>query len=80
MISVDKEEKIRKLLSEGVKLKVITERLGVSRRLVVVISKLSEIRERKGPQGRQKIRRCPTCGGKVYVWPCILCNPQEGCY
>lgn len=25
-------------------------------------------------------KRCPTCGGLITVWPCVLCNLQEGCY
>jgi len=80
MIDIDTEKKIRKLLSEGVMFKDIAERLHVGRKLIGKINKLPEIRDRKGAQGKRIIRRCPTCGGKVFLWPCLLCNPQVGCY
>lgn len=22
----------------------------------------------------KRAKRCPTCGGKVYVWPCLVCT------
>ncbi len=35
-----------------------------------------------GKLGERKVetKRCPECGGLVVIWPCILCNPNEGCY
>lgn len=28
----------------------------------------------------KEAKRCPDCGGKVLLWPCLLCNPNVGCY
>jgi len=28
----------------------------------------------------EKARRCPDCGAMVLFWPCLLCNPNTGCY
>lgn len=89
MITIDKEKLIRKLLSEGETAVSIAERVNVSRKLVGKIRKLQWIRDRRGGKRRKKTgvpkklkepRRCGMCGGKVTIWPCLLCNPKGGCY
>lgn len=89
MITIDKEKKIRKLILENLPTRVIAERFEVSIFLVRQIGKLTKIRERKVTKKAKKKevlaelkepKRCPSCGGKVFLWPCLYCNPQAGCY
>lgn len=28
----------------------------------------------------KEAKRCPDCGAKVVLWPCLACNPNVGCY
>ena len=89
MISIEKEKLIRKLLRTGLTAVEITRRTGVNRKLIGQIKKLSEIRKRKTfrrhvekdiPYELKEAKRCEKCGGKVFVWPCLICNPKGGCY
>ena len=87
MISIEKEEQIRRLLSLGKTAISIAKIVGVERQLVGLIRKLSGIRNRKEtnlsgevPVELKESKRCESCGGKVTVWPCLLCNPKGGCY
>ena len=89
MITIDKEKKIRKLILENLSTRVIAERFEVSISLVRQIGKLTKIRERKKTKKKKEhealislneAKRCSSCGGKVFLWPCLYCNPQAGCY
>lgn len=87
MISVQREETIRHLLSDGLSIRGIADRMEVSRTTVQAIKRASgpRIRKRKTPQTKQKTpagrkrlresRKCEICGALLKTWPCVLCHP-----
>lgn len=89
MITIDTERSIRKSLQDGKTIAATARRFGVCFNTVKTIKKLPCIRERKAIEEKnkrgilvklQESKRCEICGGKVFLWPCLLCHPQAGCY
>lgn len=83
MIPLDKEKQIRNLLKKGISGREIAKIIGVSRGTIQRIKKLPRLRKHDPPvQGFRKLkqlkkaRRCNICGGKVKIWPCLLCHPE----
>lgn len=81
MISIAKEKQIRLLFRKGLSNREIARKTGIARGTVDILKKLPELRERKSkrphrePKKLKEPRKCPTCQGKVEIWPCLLCRP-----
>lgn len=83
MITIEKEETIRRLLKDGLTHRDIAARTLVSRTTVQTIRKMIGLRERKpkrkpppaNAKRLQEPRRCQTCGALLRIWPCVLCHP-----
>jgi len=99
MISMEKENKIRSLLKIGESIKSIVRKmkaskdtvrkirdsgglLNRSRRVIPAKRKITPYSERStgALHNLKEARRCPNCGAKVLLWPCLACNPNVGCY
>ena len=84
MIPIEKEMRIRSLLSLGISGRKIAIRVKVARQTVKLIKGFPELRPRKKLKKKQQFkklktpRKCPECGAKVYLWPCLSCNPEIG--
>jgi hypothetical protein len=76
---------VLRLYSRGMTLRTIARRTGVSLSTVVRLTRASGRRPREmvlpddPPPSYDPtlLRRCPGCGGRVYVWPCLLCLIRE---
>jgi hypothetical protein len=81
MIAHERLAEIRRLLGEpSISQVQIAQMTGVSRGTVRAIAKDPELADRRRDRALDRIsakrkspRRCPTCGGKVYL-PCRLCR------
>lgn len=81
MIAHGRLDEIRKLLGDKtLSQRDIAKMTGVSRGTVRAIAKDPDLADRRRdveadrlPAKRKIPRRCPTCGGKVYL-PCRLCR------
>ena len=81
MIAHAKLDEIRELLGDkSLSQRDIAKMTGVSRGTVRAIANNPELADRRRdvaadrvPAKRKVPRRCPTCGGKVYL-PCRLCR------
>jgi len=84
MIPIEKEMWIRSLLSLGISGRKIAIREKVARQTVKLIKESPKLRTRKKLKKKQRFkklkapRKCPKCGAKVYLWPCLSCNPEVG--
>jgi hypothetical protein len=76
---------VLRLYSRGLALRTIAKRAGISLSTVFRLTRASGRRPREmvfsddPPPGYDPalLRRCPGCGGRVYVWPCLLCLIRE---
>lgn len=81
LLSPSLRHAVRRLLNDGYTQYETAQRTGVSLSTVVRINQ-KQIKPYKtqvledSPPGYdpQKIRRCPGCGHKVYLWPCLSCR------
>ncbi len=81
MIAQHKVEQVRYLLSQGVSQRKIARIVGISRGTVVAIAHgkrrdAPEPDELDGWPAHGEPRRCPGCGGMVYL-PCRLCHVRS---
>lgn len=76
---------VLRLFARGHTLRTIARRAGVSLSTVIRLTRVSGRRPTQAlladdpPPGYDPalLRRCPGCGGRVYVWPCLLCLIRE---
>jgi hypothetical protein len=83
VIPFSKEKLIRGLLSQKIPDREIARQVGVSTTAVRAIKKAPALRGgRTIPKLRSLVRprRCNDCGGKVKIWPCLLCHPETADY
>jgi hypothetical protein len=80
---------IRRLLHQGVRHVEIARRFDLAVGTIARISSDRKLRRRKlellaeadlpeddppPDYESRRMRRCPTCGGMVYLWPCLTCQ------
>ena len=80
-ISPQQTERVRKLLAQGVIQKRIAVLAGVSITTVRrVAARLRAAPDHAQPDFdqwvRSRARRCPGCGARVYIWPCVYCQVE----
>lgn len=76
---------VLRLYARGHSLRTIAKRAGISVSTVVRLTRSAGRRPAQAllpddpPPGYDPalLRRCPGCGGRVYVWPCLLCLIRE---
>lgn len=74
---------VLRLLNDGFSQQEVKARTGLSLSTISRINQ-NQVKPRKiqplsdTPPGYdpRKIRRCPGCGSKVYLWPCLACQLQ----
>jgi uncharacterized protein YerC len=80
-ISLAQRHTILRLLTDGYHHQEVSRLTGVSLATIARINK-KQVKPRKmqlpddAPPGYdvRRIRRCPGCGNKVYLWPCLECR------
>ena len=66
-----------RLLARGDSLETVAENCHLRPEIVRKIAR-GEIRPRQAMIPRRRIppRRCPRCGGQIFLWPCCVCEPD----
>jgi hypothetical protein len=76
---------VLRLYARGHSLRTIAKQAGISVSTVVRLTRSASRRPAQAllpddpPPGYDPalLRRCPGCGGRIYVWPCLLCLVRE---